>query len=224
MGGSATQRGDGRSWPDESGAGGQGAEMGEDLTPAAEADLIDGVRDGDPEAMAALYERHRDEALRFAVSLMSDRHDAEDVLHEAFVKTVNALRNGYGPSENFGAYLSTSVRSAASTVWMKQARERPVLAEDMDQGVAHDPGLERVLSVFELEDIAAAMRALPVRWRTVLWHAEVMGHPPRVIAPIMGIEPNAVSALLIRARAGLRAAYEVHSTPAAKTVGGNEPR
>ena len=126
--------------------------------------------------MAVLYEQHRDQALAFAVSLMSSRHDAEDLLHEAFVKTVNALRNGSGPADNFGAYLNTSVRSVAGTTWIKQARERPVVVEDMREGVAHDPGLERVLSVTEHDDISAAMRALPKRWRTVLWYAEVMGH------------------------------------------------
>jgi hypothetical protein len=45
----------------------------------------------------------------------------------------------------------------------------------------------------------------------VLWYAEVMGEKPRNIAPILGLEPNAVSALLIRAKAGLRAAYEQQS-------------
>jgi hypothetical protein len=39
----------------------------------------------------------------------------------------------------------------------------------------------------------------------------VMGEPPRNIAPLMGIEANAVSALLIRARKGLRAAYEAQA-------------
>jgi DNA-directed RNA polymerase specialized sigma24 family protein len=41
-----------------------------------------------------------------------------------------------------------------------------------------------------------------------LWHAEIMGQKPREIAPVLGIEPNPVWALLIRARAGLHAAYE----------------
>jgi RNA polymerase sigma factor (sigma-70 family) len=164
--------------------------------------------------MAVLYERHRDQALKFARSLMSSAEDAEDVLHEAFAKAVSAIRNGYGPTDRFGPYLSTCVRSAANSVWIKQARERPAVSEELDPGPAEDLSLERVLSVFEHEDIAAAMRTLPERWRTVLWRAEVMGEPPRAIAPLLGIEPNAVSALLIRARAGLRAAYDLRTASA----------
>lgn len=181
--------------------------------------LISGVRTGDPAAMAVLYDRHREQALRFARALLAHPQDAEDVLHEAFTRAVNAIRNGYGPAGTFGPYLSTCIRSAANSLWKKQARERPAPAEDLDPGPAEDPALENALSLFEHEDIAVAMRSLPKRWRMVLWHAEVMGEPPRVIAPILGIEPNAVSALLIRARAGLRAAYELQSVPATASSG-----
>lgn len=177
-----------------------------------ESDLISGVRAEDPAAMAVLYERHRGQGLLFARALLSGPQDAEDVLHEAFAKAVSAIRKGYGPTQAFGPYLTTCIRSVANSLWKKQARERPA-AVDLDPGFAEDPGLEKALSLFEYEDVAVAMRALPARWRTVLWYAEVMGERPRDIAPILGIEPNAVSALLIRARAGLRAAYELQSAP-----------
>lgn len=55
--------------------------------------------------------------------------------------------------------------------------------------------------------IAFALQSLPARWQTVLWYSEVMEQPPRRIAPLMGITPNAVSALLRRAKTGLRTAY-----------------
>jgi RNA polymerase sigma factor (sigma-70 family) len=181
----------------------------QEISVRSEADLLAEVKSGGPEAMAVLYEQYRDEALQFARSLTAHRQDAEDVLHEAFTKTVSALINGYGPSGNFAAYLSTCVRSAAASAWTKQRLERPVPAEELEPEPADDPGLDRVLSMFEQENVAEAMRTLPARWQTVLWHAEVMGEPPRNIAPLLGIKPNAVSALLIRARAGLRAAYEL---------------
>ena len=152
--------------------------------------------------MAVLYEGHRGQA---------------HIVHEAIARAVGAIRNGSGPTYAFGPYLSACVRSVANSLWKKQSRERPAPFEDLDPGPAEDPGLERALSLFEHEDIAVAMRTLPARWRMVLWHAEVMGEPPRKIAPLLGIESNAVSALLIRARAGLRAAYEQQSMASAET-------
>lgn len=176
-----------------------------------ESDLIDGVRAGDAESMAVLYERYREPGLRFIRALMSGAQESEDVLHDGFAKAVGAIRNGYGPTDVFGPYLNAAIRSVAMTFWTKRGREQPSPDEDLDPGPVDDQGLETVLSVFEHEHVAAAMRSLPERWRNVLWYAEVMGAKPRDIAPILGIEPNAVSALLIRARAGLRAAYEQQS-------------
>lgn len=180
----------------------------------AESDLIGGVRNGDPEAMAILYGRYRVSGLTFTRALISSAQEAEDLLHEAFVKAFGAIRNGSGPTTVFAPYLNTSIRSVALTSWKKAGRERPTPHEDLDTTV-EDPGLENAVFIAEHGHIAAAMRTLPQRWRTVLWHAEVLGKKPRDIAPVLGIEPNAVSALLIRARAGLRAAYA--------KIGGTDP-
>jgi RNA polymerase sigma factor (sigma-70 family) len=173
-----------------------------------ESDLIDGVRSGDPEAMAALYERYREPGLRFIRGLMAGAQESEDIFHEGFTKAVGAIRNGYGPTDVFGAYLNTSIRSVAATFWKKNGREQAAPDEDLDIGPVEDPRLETLLSLFEHEKVAEAMRSLPERWRFVLWQAEVLGERPRDIAPLMRIGANAVSALLIRARKGLRAAYE----------------
>ncbi|MHC6222684.1 RNA polymerase sigma factor [Arthrobacter sp. MMS24-S77] len=182
-----------------------------------EPDLLARVRAGDPEAMAVLYERYREPGLRFASGLMGGVQDAEDVLHDAFAKVVRAIQNGNGPTDVFGAYLFTSIRSAANTFWKKHGTERPAPVEDLVREVFDDPGLESALSLHERKQIAVAMRSLPRRWRLVLWYAEVLEEKPRDIAPLMGIGANAVSALLIRARAGLRAAYE-HQTTTGPTV------
>jgi DNA-directed RNA polymerase specialized sigma24 family protein len=58
--------------------------------------------------------------------------------------------------------------------------------------------LERALSTMEHDRIAEAMRSLPERSRLVLWYAEVEGMKPRDLGPVVGIAPNAASALLIR--------------------------
>ena len=176
--------------------------------------LLAGVRAGDPDAMAILYTGHYGPALIFARGLMSSSQEAEDVVHEAFVKVVSAIRNGHGPTDLFGAYLNTAIRSVANTFWKKAAREQPAPAEHLDGDSMEDSGLETALEVSEHERVTIAMRSLPERWRTVLWHAEVMGQMPRDIAPILGIEANAVSALLLRARKGLRHAYDELTTVA----------
>lgn len=56
-------------------------------------------------------------------------------------------------------------------------------------------------------EVLSALSSLPESWRRVLWSLEVEGHTPREVAAVLGLAPNAVSALAYRARSGLRRAY-----------------
>jgi RNA polymerase sigma factor (sigma-70 family) len=55
--------------------------------------------------------------------------------------------------------------------------------------------------------ISEAFDQLPERWRQVLVAVEIEGRRPAQLAPELGLSPNAVSALVARARRGLRVAY-----------------
>lgn len=71
----------------------------------------------------------------------------------------------------------------------------------------HDADLE-VNHAFDHEHVlCAALQSLPARWQQVLWYADVLQETPHVIAPRMGLAPKAASALIRRARTGLRRAY-----------------
>lgn len=169
--------------------------------------LILAVRDGDQDALGALYQTHRPKALAFSRSLVRDDHDAEDIFHEAFTKTMNALTNGAGPSDNFLAYLHTAVRSTAAGAWRRSSRELPAETINLDRPAAPDPRLEAIIDRADNEQVLAALQSLPGRWQKALWYADVLQEKPRHIAPLMGIAPNAVSSLVRRARQGLRTAY-----------------
>lgn len=182
-------------------------------------ELIVALRAGSPEAVDVLYRRYRRDVLGFARGLVRSDHDAHDLMHEAFAKTMSALVNGYGPNENFLGYWHTAVRSAAVDWWSRDSREVPVEAGALESatGLAHDDRLDRVFDTDENERVFTALQSLPVRWQTVLWYVDVLLEPPRRVAPLMGISPNAVSALARRARTGLRTAFvlinESHPIP-----------
>lgn len=63
------------------------------------------------------------------------------------------------------------------------------------------------LDEFEKSAIRAAYESLPDRWRTVLWHLDVEGRKPQELGPLLDMSANSVSALVYRARSGLREAY-----------------
>ncbi|MBT2534179.1 sigma-70 family RNA polymerase sigma factor [Arthrobacter sp. ISL-48] len=174
-------------------------------TEISDEDLIRSYRTGDSLALETLYSRHHQAGLKYARRLMANKADAEDVAQEAFLKVAAAMMRGNGPEIAFRPYLLRAVRTAAADRWGKQAKETPT--DDTGDTPVEDASLA---SLLEREDPGLVMKAfqsLPVRWMTALWHAEVEREPPRRIAPILGIEPAAVSALLLRARKGLREAY-----------------
>jgi DNA-directed RNA polymerase specialized sigma24 family protein len=59
----------------------------------------------------------------------------------------------------------------------------------------------------QLDRMIDAMGSLPVRWRTLLWHVEVLGEPATTIGHALGLEEDSIPTLLAEAYADLRAAY-----------------
>lgn len=121
--------------------------------------LIAAVRAGRRSAVGVLYRMYRADALGLARSLLRNDHDAEDVLHEAFAKTIKAIDNGYGPSENFLAYLYTAVKATAAGWWKTNLREVPVETGGLEQGQAHDGRLEAVVDRADNERILQALKS-----------------------------------------------------------------
>lgn len=179
--------------------------VGISTTEISDEDLIRSSRSGDRSSLDILYSRHHDAGLRYARRLMADRADAEDVAQDAFLRVIAAIGRGNGPEAMFRPYLLRAVRSAAADRWVEQAREIPTDAAG--ETPVEDTSLASLLHRDDPELVMKAFQSLPLRWMTVLWHAEVEREPPRRIAPVLGMEPGAVSALLLRARKGLREAY-----------------
>lgn len=173
-------------------------------TPVSElsdGDLVDLTRGGDASAFAELWRRHSQAAITVARSYTS--LDADDVVAEAFANIYRAIINGGGPTVGFRPYLFTTVRNVAAQ-WGRAANTLNV--EDIETlgDISHESDtLERL----EKTLTSQAFRSLPQTWQEVLWYAEVEDLSPRQIGPLMGLAPNAVSALTKRAREGLRVAW-----------------
>ncbi|KQQ22618.1 hypothetical protein ASF48_05405 [Rathayibacter sp. Leaf299] len=169
---------------------------------AGDAELIDRVREGDAAASAELWRRHAPAAR--SVARAWSTLDADDLVSEAFLRTLDALARGGGPDGAFRPYLFTSVRNVASSWGRRGARERPL--ED-DVATPEDGPEERALAALDRDLGVRAFRALPARWREVLWYTAVEGMSPAEAAPLLGLRPNGVAALGHRAREGLRGAW-----------------
>lgn len=105
------------------------------------------------------------------------------------------------PAESSGP--AASVAGAKTRLVVEDPTGRIVeLADSWSPGRFHSGPPEH-------DFVAEAFATLPLRWQRVLWFVEVEGLKPREAAPLLDVAPSALSALLRRARKGLREAYLV---------------
>ena len=180
----------------------------QNLIPAADDEsLLDAVRNHDRQAYGELYRRHCGAVFAVARLHTNSHAEAEDITSEAFTRVLALLRSGGGPRQFLRAYLITAVSRLAAD-----------RANDLDRAQPQEPREQGKLDRVQLFDdivvrqvdaavVARAFASLPERWQEVLWYLEIEGYRPRQVASVVGIQPNAVSALAKRAREGLRTAY-----------------
>lgn len=178
--------------------------MSTDLSGLPDAELIARVRDGEPAAFAVLFERHRAAATAFARGL-SPGADAEDLVAEGFVLVFGQLRRGAGPDAALRPYLLTTIRNRH--VRRSRQDSRLVVTDSEETLDVPVESTDAAVDAFDRASAVAALRSLPERWQRVLWLVDVEQRAVSEIAPEFGLSANAVSALAVRAREGLRQAY-----------------
>ncbi len=166
--------------------------------------LVSRVRAGDNEAFEALFERHRSIALHIASRQADNVADVEDIVAEAFIAVLQYLTAGKGPDTFFRAYLLTTVRRIAYKANQAGSRTRPTESYLLDSAEHHH---DSILAEFESTAVAQAFTSLPERWQAVLWYVDIEGMKPKAASSMLGLSPNGVSSLVLRAREGLRQAY-----------------
>jgi len=173
---------------------------------ASDEQLVDLVRSGDDRAFTAIHDRYEARLHAYARQLLGGaHHDAEEVVQDAFVRALRALRAD-DREMALKAWLYTIVRNRALDVL-----RRPVRTTDIEphapilRDTAPDPS-ERFVRSEELGALVAHLKRLPERQRTALVLHEMGGASHKAIAERLAVTTGGSKALVSRARAGLVAA------------------
>src|SRR6267378_1795885 len=95
--------------------------MGIHSVGTSDAALVRRVRTGDTGAYADLVARYRDRLGRYALHMLGNREDAEEVLQDAFVRAYRSLARCDDP-ERFGAWLYGILVNRCRTAGARAAR------------------------------------------------------------------------------------------------------
>lgn len=172
--------------------------MSQEQTPL-EFEFLAGLRGGEPDALAVVYDRYASTVFKIAYGLLRDAAEAEDLVHDVFVGLSRAVRT-FEARGSFEAWLK---RVTARAALMKLRRQR------VSRGYAWRqrrlmPRSKSDVAVAERLDLERALGALPPSLRAVFVLKEVHGYSHAEIAELLGITVNAAKARLHRARRGLR--------------------
>lgn len=148
---------------------------------------------------------HLDAAHNLARWLVRNRHDAEDIVQEAFLRAFKF----------FGGYQGGDARAwvlkiVRNTSYSFLEKNRPAdLAEEFDEKI-HTAGTERpgaetaLMQSADSRMLRDALDELPVNFREVLVLRELEGMSYKEIAEVMGTPVGTVMSGLARGRAQLR--------------------
>jgi RNA polymerase sigma-70 factor (ECF subfamily) len=163
-------------------------------------DLLDRCRRGDPAAFEELVQLTNRRVFTLAYRLVGDRHEAEDVAQDAYVRMYRGLP-GFRGDSSFDTWLYRITANAALSHLRRRGRFGDLLADPDDvvevpDGVSGDP--------VDRDEIQRALLALPVAQRTVLVMRDAYGFSISEIAEDMGLSEGAVKVRVHRARRRLK--------------------
>ena len=171
-----------------------------------EGELVAASRSGDLEAFGELVRRHERRALGLALRLLSDRHEAEDAVQEAFLRAWRAL-GSFEPGRDFDRWLLKIAANAALDL-VRRRRPEPVPAENLEALPLARPegGIDPESADARAVALEQALCALPGRQRLafVLFHQAGLSYEE--IAARLGAPVGTVRSSLHRARLALRSA------------------
>jgi RNA polymerase sigma-70 factor (ECF subfamily) len=165
-------------------------------------ELLERCRRGEPEAFAELVERTHRHVYTLAYRLMGDRHEAEDVAQEAYLRVYRSLRSFRGES-SFQTWLYRVVANVAMNHLRRRGRFGDLGDEpELVVRVADTRGDEA--SEIDRDELRRALAALPDAQRVAVLMKDGYGFSCREIADQMGVSEGAVKVRLHRARKRLK--------------------
>lgn len=168
------------------------------------AELLRALADGDARALETLYRRHAAPVYRYAHALSGDAAAAADVTHDAFLALATRSA-GFDPDRGaLGAWLAGIARHGLLARHRRQSLELVADEATMEELPELAASPEQLLvQRQDLQDLWAALRALPWVLREAVVLVDLQGRPYADAAAIAGCELNTLRTRLHRGRARL---------------------
>lgn len=155
----------------------------------ADADLITLVEDDDPEAFAALYERHGRAAYYLAYRMAGERQAAEDLVQEAFLEAWRAAGSYRTEKGSVKTWVLSIVRNRGIDLLRSSASRRRLQHRAQAAALTSQPGgaFAETWHDSQRERIREALSCLPPEQLEVLELAYFSGYTHVEIAELLSL-------------------------------------
>lgn len=137
---------------------------------ASDSELIDRALGGDPSSYGALFDRYRAQLYAATLGRCGDRHDAQDIMQETFVKAYLNL-NHYNADYTFGQWIYTIARNLFIDYTRKKRTTTAVFVDRSEHfnapSDAPNPE-ERIISHQRTHQIDAILASMPVHYQRMI--------------------------------------------------------
>jgi RNA polymerase sigma factor (sigma-70 family) len=149
-----------------------------------------------------LYRKHAGDVYRYALVVLRNEADAEDVTQTTFLNAFRAMEKGERPRSPQNWLIAIAHNVCRQRFRQSQRRPSEVVYEDelAETVVEEDP--------LTAEDIRRALGHLGFNQRSALVMRELEGRSYQEIGEILGLSVSAVETLIFRARRALREQLE----------------
>jgi RNA polymerase sigma-70 factor (ECF subfamily) len=148
----------------------------------------------------ALLERHLDALYRFAMSLARDKAEAEDLLQDTVLKSLQAYPRLEAGS-NFKAWIFTILMNSFRSRYRLRLREIPLPLDELPEPPAVG---EEVFDLLLKQEVMEAVNQLPELFRAAVVMVDMEGLSYREAASAMACPSGTLMSRLSRARGLLK--------------------
>lgn len=159
----------------------------------------------DKDLFEKMYIENRQDMYAVAYSVLKKKEDAEDAVHQSFLKIAdNFTKISQMPCNELKAYIVIISRNTAINMYNSNKRRAERTAELTDD--LSDPDYEYLSE--DYSRLIAAIRQLPQIYKDVLFLYYLQGFSAKQTAVQLGLTANAVRQRALRARQMLREIIE----------------
>ncbi|MFA6383136.1 MAG: RNA polymerase sigma factor [Parcubacteria group bacterium] len=169
-------------------------------------ELIDLVRETEPERYAEIIERYQGKLFAYLYRLVGNREEAEDLLQDVFIKAYKNLHS-YDSSRKFSSWIYRIAHNEAVNYIKRKSLKRFISWEDisstkdkLESSSTEDGADDAWIRKEAIDDVDQAINGLPIKYKQVLLLRYFSDKSYEEVGEILGKPVNTVGTLINRAK------------------------